>query len=88
MKSPEINSNKRPNNYDNIKSQSQANSSTLGTLMLFLFSSCGDAPRRGGVSCAGFTRAVFSQDLVTCSACKRGDLPSRLEEAMGVLEMD
>ena len=91
MKSPEINSNKRPNNYDNIKSQSQANSSTLGTLMPFLFSFCCDAPRRGGVSCAGFTRAVFSQDLVTCSACKRGgvtflkefDLPGGMEEALG-----
>jgi len=61
-------------------------------LRLVLCSLCGHTQAgRVSVMCRLHPRAVFSQDLVTCSACKRGgvtflkefDLPGGMEEALG-----
>ena len=89
MKSPEINSNKRPNNYDNIKSQSQA---ALWELWCW-FCTTFVVTHPGGAECpvqASPQGRVLPGPGPLLSACKRGDLPSRLEleEAIGVLEMD
>ena len=62
------------------------------SLRLVLCSLCGHTQAgRVSVMCSLHPRAVFTQDLVTCSACKRGgvtflkefDLPSGMEEALG-----
>jgi len=61
-------------------------------LRLVLCSLCGHTEAgRVSVMCDPHPRAVFPQDLVTCSACKRGgvtflkefDLPSGMKEALG-----
>ena len=61
-------------------------------LRLVLCSLCGHTQAgRVSVRCSLHPRAVFTQDLVTCSACKRGgvtflkefDLPSGMKEALG-----
>ena len=62
---------------------------------LVLCSLCGHTEAgRVSVKCGLHPRAVFLQDMVTCSACKRGgvtflkefDLPKGMEEALGGIE--
>ena len=62
---------------------------------LVLCSLCGHTEAgRVSVKCGLHPRAVFLQDMVTCSACKRGgvtflkefDLPRGMEEALGGVE--